>query len=397
MHDTKPSISNTSESPAAPSTAILERDALAEAKDYNRREFHCDLADRALDLVYLAAAAFLFAVPLDRWLAQFPLFNASTVRLLALFAILTLGHMIVSFPLSWYSGHVLEHRYQMSRQTFGRWLWRYVKRNGLTLILGAATTAALYWIIWLSGPRWWLVAAGGYFALSILLGQLAPVLILPLFYRIERLQDQAMSERFGEISSGTGLSIEGVYRMVMSDETAKANAMLAGLGSTRRVLLGDTLLDGFTAEEVDVIFAHEVGHHVHHHVPKLIAAGLAYSIVGFLLCDLALRFWVGRVDGQLVYSQLPVYTLPCLTLVTTLFFMLVEPLQNAISRHFERQADTYALTRTGLTAAYRSAFVKLARLNKSDPCPDPLEVFLFHSHPPIAERLAMADRLLPNA
>ena len=369
---------------------ILDPSELAEAKEYNRAEFRCDLLDRGIDLAYLSLASFLLAIPLDHWLLARG-WEQRTMRLCLMYAIITLLHMVVSFPLSLYSGHLLEHRYQLSRQTFGGWLWRYFKRNLITLLMGTLLTVVLYQIIWRTGPLWWLVAAAAYFGLSILLGQLAPVLLLPLFYKIERCDDAAMQDRFGKLAQGTGLSLEGVYRMSMSDETAKANAMLAGLGATRRVILGDTLLDGFEANEIDVIFAHEVGHHVHRHVTKLIAIGLAYSLAGFFVCDQLIHSWVLQHSDTMSYADLPVYTLPLLTLVTTIFFMLVEPVQNALSRHFERQADTYALERTHDVPAYRSAFKKLARLNKADPDPHPWEVFLFHSHPPIAARLRMAD------
>ena len=193
------------------------------------------------------------------------------------------------------------------------------------------------------------------------------------------------------LAEGTGLSIEGVYRMDLSSETAKANAMLAGLGRTRRVIMGDTLLDGFTPDEIEVVFAHEIGHHVYRHIYKLIAVGVVLSAVGFL--DLRSRppSLGGHRPGGLAYDQLPVASLPLLMLWLTGFSLLLEPLQNAISRHFERQCDRYALERTGLRAAYLSAFRKLARLNKDDPSPNPVAVFLFHSHPPIAERLAMAS------
>ncbi len=171
------------------------------------------------------------------------------------------------------------------------------------------------------------------------------------------------------LAEGTGLSIEGVYRMDLSSETAKANAMLAGLGRTRRVIMGDTLLDGFTADEIEVVFAHEVGHHVHRHIYKLIALGVVLSAIGFWTCDFVLRAWAGIGPGGLTYDQLPVASLPLLMLWLTGFSLLLEPLQNSISRHFERQCDRYALTRTGLRAAYLSAFRKLARLNKDDPSP----------------------------
>jgi STE24 endopeptidase len=281
----------------------------------------------------------------------------------------------------------------MSRQNWQAWLWRYVKRQLLVLILGSLVTLGLFTIIWQVGSLWWLVAAVAYFLLSIVLGQLAPVLILPLFYKIERLDDAALKSSLTELTEGTGLSLEGVYRMTTSNESVKANAMLAGLGRTRRVILADTLLAGFSVDELRVIFAHEIGHHVHRHVSQLVGLGVAISLFGFLLSDRALGWWVTRQMGGLDYHQLPVAALPFLTLSMTIFAMVVEPLQNAVSRHFERQADRYALRRTGLSNAFRTAFLRLAKLNKADPQPPAWEVVLFHSHPPIAERLMLVDGL----
>jgi STE24 endopeptidase len=274
------------------------------------------------------------------------------------------------------------------------------------LAFGVAMFEGLYAIIWWTGPNWWWIAALAFFAVSVVLGQLVPVLILPLFYKIERIgagrsgdgvvnpeQESKAAEvarRMARLAEGTGLSIEGVYRMDLSSETAKANAMLAGLGRTRRVIMGDTLLDGFTSDEIEVVFAHEIGHHVYRHIYKLIAVGVILSAVGFWICDQILRRWAGIGPGGIGYDQLPVASLPLLMFSLTVFSLLLEPLQNAISRHFERQCDRYALDRTGLREAYISAFRKLAQLNKDDPRPNAIAVFLFHSHPPIAERLAMA-------
>jgi STE24 endopeptidase len=218
------------------------------------------------------------------------------------------------------------------------------------------------------------------------------VLVLPLFYRIEKLEAPAIADRLARLAQGTGMSIEGVYRLDLSEETVKANAMLAGLGRTRRVLLGDTLLAGFSPEEIEVIFAHEIGHHVFHHIRRMILAGLIYSTAGFWFCSRLLAWWVAR-GGPVDYARLPIDTLPLLLLLLTVFALLLQPLQNAISRRFERQSDRYALERTGQREAYLSAFRKLARLNKDDPTPHWLDVFLFHSHPPVAERLAMAEKV----
>lgn len=367
---------------------------LSEAKSYGRLELFCSLADKVIDIAYLAVAAFFLARPLDAWLQTCPsLADNWSLRLIALFLAIMAIHIVVSFPLSLYSGHILEHQFKLSTQTFGRWLWQYVKRNLLGVAFSLALVLGLYWLIWTTGDLWWLVAAGAFFVVSIVLGQLAPVLILPLFYRIEKLDAPELTDRIARLAQGTSLSIEGVYRMDLSDETVKANAMLAGLGRTRRVLLGDTLLQGFQPDEIEVIFAHEIGHHVFHHIRKMIIAGVFYSAAGFWVCDRLLMWWVARGGTPADHSQLPVYTVPLLLLILTVFSLVLQPLQNAVSRRFERQCDRYALEQTGLKDAYLSAFRKLAKLNKDDASPHWLDVFLFHSHPPVAERLAMAEEV----
>ncbi len=146
---------------------------LAEAKEYGRRELYCGLVDRFIDVAYLSLFAFFIAQPLDDWLRQAAFLRPFWLRLGTMFVIMTLGHILVSFPLSFYSGHVLEHRYGLSRQTVGRWFGHYAKRNLLTLAFGLALTQGLFWTIWLTGPLWWLAAAAAFFVVSAVLGQLA--------------------------------------------------------------------------------------------------------------------------------------------------------------------------------------------------------------------------------
>src|SRR5262249_24182651 len=155
-----------------------------------------------------------------------------------------------------------------------------------------------------------------------------------------------------------------IYRLHLSEETRKAKAALAGMGRTRRVLLGDTLLAEFTPEEIEVVFAHEVGHHVHRHLPKMVAVSVLLAAAGFWLDNVVLL----HAAGVLGYPAFDDPTaLPLLLLVLALFGLLLAPAQNPLSRFFERQCDRYALERTRMPDAYRSAFVKLARMNKSDP------------------------------
>lgn len=402
MDDEKPPIEEPlvadGAAPAAPSAGRLTAEELAEAKRYGRIDLVCRLADKALDLVYLAVAAFWLAEPIDRFLAGWSLLmRFDSLRLLGLLAALTLLHVAVSFPLSFYAGHVVERRFALSTLRFAGWLWRYVKRNVLAFALSAALAIGLFWLIRAVGPGWYLAAAAAMFVINVILGQWAPVVILPLFYKVRRLDDPELARCIGRLAEGTGLRIEGVYRIDLSAETVKANAMLAGLGRTRRVLLGDTLLNGFSAGEIAVVFAHEIGHHVFRHVPKLIVFGAVYAMGGFWLCDWLLAARLSGGVGPVDYAELPTTVIPFLVFILALFATCVEPIQNFLSRVYERQSDRYALRRTGDPAAFISAFEKLARLNKEDPDPHWLEVALLHSHPPIAERIALARRAAARA
>jgi STE24 endopeptidase len=385
--------SSIDESPES-SPAGMTPEQLAEARQYGRYSLACTLADKLLDVLYLAVATFVLAKPLDAWLKAWPpMARWASLRLIALYLSITLLHMAVSLPLVFYAGHVLEHRFHLSNLGIGGWTMRYLKRNALTMAFGAVLMLGLYWLIWTTGPWWWLAAAAAFFCVTIILGRIFPLVIIPLFYKIERLNAPELAERMNELAAGTGLDIEGVYRIVLSQETVKANAMLAGVGRSRRVLLGDTLLSHFTPDEIAVVFAHEIGHHVFRHVRKMLVLGIFVSTIGFWICDRLLTALVAGGGGRLDYATLPVWTLPGILLILTVFGMMLEPLMNAISRRHERQCDRYALERTRQPAAYVSAFRKLAQQNKDDPSPHWLEVVWLHDHPPIAERLAMGKGL----
>lgn len=360
-----------------------------EARQYNRIHLALSLADMAVDVVYLALMAFVFGPRIDAWLASYqsPALENSYIRLCCLFLVVIGLHILVSLPLTFYSGYIVEHRFGLSNQTFRRWTRNWFLSNTLAIVFGVLLNVGLFWMMWNAGSYWWLLAAAVFFVVSIILGQLAPVVFLPMFYKIEPLENAELLDRMKKLADGTGLTIEGVYRLGMSADTSKANAMLAGLGRTRRVLMGDTLLEKFSPDEIEVIFAHEIGHHVHRHIQKMIATGVVTSCAGFYLIDRVVTAWAGVASA----AEVPTSALPLVMFTMTVYMMALGPLQNAISRHYERQCDRYALNRTQMPAAYRSAFLKLAKLNKADMDPNPIEVILLHSHPPIAKRLAMAD------
>ena len=220
---------------------------LAEAKQYGRYSLACTLADKGLDLLFLTFAAVVLARPLDAWLQGVSLLNeVASLRLVAFFLLVTLLHICVSLPLSFYSSFLLEHRFKLSTLTVAGWVRRYLLQNGLALGLGAALSLGLYWLIWTTQGWWWLTAAGAFFCVTIILGRVVPVLIMPLFHTTERLDAPELAERMNALAAGTGLTIAGVYRIALSEETVKANAMLAGLGLAATAL-GRHALEPFLA------------------------------------------------------------------------------------------------------------------------------------------------------
>jgi STE24 endopeptidase len=360
--------------------------AQAEVKRFQRQKLIAHLTALALAVGWTSALAFWAGPHLDAWLRGWV--GASPwLRLIGIMVFCGGGLELLTLPVDFWSGYVLEHRYQLSTQTLAGWIKKKLLGWAVGGLISVPVLFGLYALLWFTDP-WWVWATVGWLLLTLILGRLAPVLILPLFYKVTRLGDAALQGRLERVAEGTGLSLEGIYRLHLSAETRKANAALTGLGRTRRVLLGDTLLEQFTPEEIEVVFAHEVGHHVYRHLPKLVVLSVILSTVGFWLVDLVLRA-LAQPLGYEAFND-PA-ALPLVLVVLTAFGLLWAPAQNAVSRYFERQCDRYALERTGLREAYRSAFAKLARVNKADPDPHPLIVWLFHDHPAIRERIAMAD------
>jgi len=356
-------------------------------KRYQRLKLMAEIGGTVAGLAWLVLFALAVGPPFGEWLNEvLPERPYLQLWIVALALGLTLE--IVAVPLDYWSGFIVEHQYQLSNQTFGGWIWKRLKGWLVGGILGWLLLTGLYAVVWSTGQWWWLWATAGWLLVTLVLGQLLPVLILPIFYKVTRLDDAGLLARLRSLTEGTGLTVEGVYRLHLSAETKKANAALAGLGRTRRVLLGDTVLEKFTPEEIDVVFAHEVGHHVHKHLPKTIAVRVVLTLAGFALVDVLLR-WAAPIVGYRAWDD-PA-ALPLFLTVLSVFGLALMPAQNALSRLFERQCDQYALDRTRNPEAYRSAFIKLARMNKADPDPHAWVVWLFYDHPAIRSRLAIVD------
>jgi STE24 endopeptidase len=311
------------------------------------------------------------------------------LQVLFYFLVLMLGYEVLTAPLAYYGGYVLPHRYGLSTMTLPAWLADLFKGLVLSLILESLAVEVIYLLLATQPQTWWLWTALILLFFTVIMANLAPVLILPIFYKFTPLPEGELTRRLLALAERAHTRVRGVFSMQMSRKTTAANAALMGLGNTRRIVLGDTMLDRYTPDEIEVVLAHELGHHVHHDIWKLIITQSVLTLGGLYLVNLALHW---AVDAQHYYLGLAdPATMPFVLLVTAVFGLVVMPIGNGLSRAVEYQADEYALQVTKMVGAFKSAMTRLANQNLADIEPSPLIEFLFHDHPAISKRLKHAD------
>jgi STE24 endopeptidase len=271
------------------------------------------------------------------------------------------------------------------------WLIDLLKSFVLGFILEVCAIELIYALLAYQPQTWWLWVAVIMLFFSVVMANLAPILIFPLFYKFKPLPDGELTQRLLELTNRANTKVRGVFSMEMSSKTTAANAALMGLGNTRRVVLGDTMLDHYTTDEIEVVLAHELGHHVHHDIWKLIISQSILTLGGLYVANLVLHW---AVETQHYYLTLTdAATIPFLFLLTGIFSLVVMPLGNSYTRAIEYQADEYALQSTQMVDAFKSAMTRLANQNLSDIEPSPIVELLFHDHPSISKRLKHADAL----
>lgn len=291
---------------------------------------------------------------------------------------------IVSFPLGVYSGWHLPRKYGLSHETFRGWLMDLAKGSVIGGGIGLGMVELLYWGLRRLPDWWWLAGGGAYLLFSVVLSNLAPVLIMPLFNKFSPIEDATLRDRMLRLAERAGTRVRGVFTMDFSRRTNTANAFVAGIGATRRIVLGDTLIANYTPEEIEVVMAHELGHHVHGDIWRGMAFDTVVTLVGLFVANLLLHAGVDAFGYRGVGD---VAAFPLLALILSAFGLVTMPLTNGYSRARERAADTYALTLTGNAPAFVTAMQRLANQNLAEMSPPAWVVWLLYSHPPLAERI----------
>jgi STE24 endopeptidase len=302
---------------------------------------------------------------------------------------------LLTAPLSYYSGFVLPHRFGQSNQTLKDWIIDQAKGLLVAAPIGLILLEIVYVILRAYPQTWWLWLAGVLLVFNVLLANLAPVLIMPLFNKYVPLGEEhaELAERLIKLAERANTKVRGVFKFDMSKRTKAANAALTGIGNTRRIILGDTLINEFTPDEIETVLAHELGHQVNRDIPLMIIFGTLSTLVSLYLASLALNWAVAYFGFS---APADPAALPALMLILSLYGLLTMPLDNAFSRWRERLADKYSLQATNQPGAFASAMTRLANQNLSEVDPEKWVVFFFYSHPPLNERIAMANGQILN-
>jgi Zn-dependent protease with chaperone function len=283
----------------------------------------------------------------------------------------------------------LEHNFHLSNQRLRSWLWDQIKGFLVSAVLAAIVAEVLYVTIRHYPVDWWLISWAVFLGLFVLMAQIAPVVLFPIFYKFEPLQNDDLKARLVRLSERAGTRVRGVYKWNLSEKSKKANAALTGLGRTRRIILADTLLDNYSPEEIEAVLAHELGHHVHRHILKSILVQAVITCVGFWAANLVLHYAVDRLHMFETLSDFA--NLPLLVLVASVLSLLLMPALNAFSRFNERQADRYAFRSIPAIGPFISSMNKLAEQNLAERTPSKFVEWLFYSHPAISRRVQAAQ------
>jgi Zn-dependent protease with chaperone function len=304
-------------------------------------------------------------------------------------AVLAAGWRLLTLPLAWIGSYWLPRRFGLLHQSAGRWAWDAIKVAAIGAVLALAGAELVYALLRLT-PWWWLLGAAAFFAASVLLTLVAPIWLLPLFYRLTPLPDGPLRARLVALAARAGVPVLGVWVGDQSRKSRTANAAVTGLGRTRRIILFDTLLRELSEDEIEAVLAHELAHHAHADIWRGLAVHGVVTVATFWLADRVLAIVVARLG---LSGPADLAGLPLLGLILLAAGLLAMPLTNGWSRRVERQADDFAVRLLGRADAFVGAMERLAGLNLAERYPHPLEEALLYSHPAIGRRVDRARAL----
>lgn len=308
------------------------------------------------------------------------------VRALAAGAAIALLLTLVALPLAYVRGFAMEHAWGLSTQDIGGWTADRLKGALVGAVTSATAALAFFAVVRWQPRTWWVWGWGAFTLLTAVVFFLWPVVVAPLFNRFTPLEDGSLNARVRSLAAAAGVPVDEVLVADASRRSTAENAYVAGLGGTKRLVLYDTLLDAGTEDQTAFVVAHELGHQARDHVLKNLvvsSAGLlaGFAFLGWLAGRAGFWGWAGAAGpGDL-------RAVPLLLLLVTAGTVLSMPLEAALSRRFESEADEIAIRLTRDPGAAVAAFRRLALNNLADLDPPAAAVAAFYSHPPIPDRI----------
>ena len=368
-----------------------------DAKRYNNIKLAVGISEGIASFILILLFVWLgYSLRLENYLSEF--ISSSYLLFICFILVVGFAGSILSFPVSYYSGFYLEHKFNLSNQTFGKWIWENFKGLLVSLVIGIPILFTFFFFLNYFGSIWWLPFAVIMFFISVVLSQIFPVLILPIFYKLTPIENEGLKEGITALAKNAKINVENVFKFDMSKNTKKANAAFTGFGKTKRIILGDTLLDNFSDDEIETVIAHELGHYKKKHIVKNIIFG---TVTSFLTLFIIAYLYKNSLAWFDFTSITQIAALPMLALWSMLIGIIQTPLGNILSRKYEYQADEYAVNETEKSEIFIATLEKLNEQNLGDKEPHPFVEWFFYSHPSIRNRISAitsfkGNSILPN-
>ncbi len=352
----------------------FDDDLLLKASNYNRVSLNISIASRFLSWSIMSGIIIVF----------FKYFKSTRINILLAFSFIVLFYLLIQLillPLAYYRGYIIEYRFGLSNQTLAMWFSDYLKENGISILIFSLGMMGIYALMVYIPKYWWIISSAVLAIFIVVITYLYPILIDPLFYKFEKLKDTNFQEQIINIAGKAGIEVKEVLVADASRKTNKANAYFTGIGGSKRIVVFDNLINNFSRKETLNVIAHEIGHWYNWHIFKSIIIGIISGTAGLFLINAVFTYFnmVGDFKSILV-----------IILLISIISFLSLPLQNAVSRTFERQADNFAMQATENPDAQIQLMLKLAESNLSNVSPHWYIKYFLYSHPPIMERIEAA-------
>jgi STE24 endopeptidase len=366
---------------------LIDKEKQNVAKKYRRDNVRISICSYAVSAVVVFV---LLYFGISKNVVDF-LYGVTDVRFFVIFfyfAFLYILYALLTFPLSFLREYTIEHRYGFSTQTYSAWLKDWVKSTAVSFILGAMIFEVLYLITDISSTLWWLWLSLIMIFFSVLLANLFPIIILPLFYKTTPVENDELKEKISAFCDRAQIHIKGIFTINLSSKTTKANAAVVGLGNTKRILIGDTLLQNYSDDEILSVCAHEIIHYREHHIWWSILWQALITLVMFYVFYIIYPFFYSLIGFENISD---IAAFPLFITIFTILSLVVKPITSALSRYYEQRADRGALDLTRTPDAFIQFMAKACNKQLVIAYPHPLIEWYMYSHPSPGNRIASAE------